>query len=80
MGCEPRGGHFFEPLCAVYKQAFADVAQQALAENKNKVDALFTTEIARFVSQKEILAAGFTPAMFRNLNTPEDFASLQNSP
>lgn len=75
----PKLGHFFEPLCAVYKQAFADVAQKALAEQKNKVDALFTTEIARLVSEEEILAAGFTPAIFRNLNTPEDFASLQQN-
>ena len=75
----PKFGQFFEPLCAVYKQGFADVAQQALVENKNKVDALFTTEIARLVTEEEILTAGFTPAIFRNLNTPEDFASLQQN-
>lgn len=72
----PKLGSFFEPLCAVYKQGFADVAQKALVEQKNKVDALFTTAIARFMSEEEIIAAGFSRAMFRNLNTPEDFASL----
>lgn len=72
----PKVGRFFEPLCAVYKQGFADVARKALVEKKNKVDALFTAEIARFISEEEIITAGFTRDMFRNLNTPEDFASL----
>jgi molybdopterin-guanine dinucleotide biosynthesis protein A len=72
----PKLGHFFEPLCAIYRKEFSNVAQQALIEGRNKVDALFTAGITYLVSEEEIVAAGFSPAMFRNLNTPEDFASL----
>jgi molybdenum cofactor guanylyltransferase len=68
---------YFEPLCAVYRTEFCDVAQKALAEGRNKVDALFSANITRVVTKDEIVRAGFSPAMFRNLNTSEDLAQAK---
>jgi len=65
---------YFEPLCAVYRRKFCEVAEKALSEHRNKVDALFSPSITRVVTHQEIAQAGFDPAMFRNLNTPDDLS------
>lgn len=71
-------GKFYEPLCAVYRRGFSGLAQEALVKRENKIDALFTEEITHLLSEEEIVVAGFNPAMFRNLNTPEDVARLKD--
>ena len=73
----PKLGKFFEPLCAVYRRRFSDLALESLTKGKNKVDALFSEEITHLVSEEKIVVAGFSPMMFRNLNTPEDFARFK---
>jgi molybdopterin-guanine dinucleotide biosynthesis protein A len=65
-------GHY-EPLCAVYRKSFVRLADAALAEHRNKIDALFTDVAVRTVDDDELATLGFSPAMFRNLNTPEDW-------
>jgi len=37
----PRSPEGWQPLCAVYRRQFADVAEKALAEGRYKIDALF---------------------------------------
>lgn len=66
------GGHF-QPLCAVYRKSFFAFADIALAEGRNKVDALFSQVPARMIGEEELLAAGFGVPIFRNLNTPEEW-------
>jgi molybdopterin-guanine dinucleotide biosynthesis protein A len=66
------GGHF-HPLCAVYRKAFLPAAERALAERRNKLDALFSEVPVRVISEEGLSAAGFDSAIFRNLNTPEDW-------
>jgi len=73
----PKINQYFEPLCAVYRKRFAEVAEGALSGGKNKVDALFAEEITRVISEEAMVLAGFDPAMFRNLNTPDDLARAQ---
>ncbi len=63
-----------QPLCAIYRRAFADVAEQALGEGRYKIDALFEAGQTHVISEEELRVAGFSPKMFRNLNTPEDLA------
>lgn len=75
----PSIGGYFEPLCAVYRKQFKDIAQTALSENRNKVDALFSATITRIATEADIVRAGFKPAMFRNLNTPEDLAQAEKA-
>lgn len=73
----PQIGRYFEPLCAVYRKQFAETVEAALSKGKNKVDALFAQSPTRIVSEKEIVGAGFSSAMFRNLNTPDDMRKAE---
>jgi molybdenum cofactor guanylyltransferase len=68
----PRIAGGYQPLCAVYRRAFEQLAKAALESKKNKIDALFASTSARIVDEAELRRVGFTPAMFENLNTPED--------
>jgi molybdenum cofactor guanylyltransferase len=69
-------GHY-EPLCAVYRKEFGTLAGEALAANRNKVDALFSEVPVRLVNDDEFATGGFSPTMFRNVNTPEDWKQIQ---
>lgn len=68
----PNAAGNFQPLCAVYRPSFAQVAEESLQAGKNKIDPLFSKVITRVVEEKDLLRAGFFPEMFRNVNTPED--------
>lgn len=65
-----------QPLCAVYRREFADRAETALRAGRYKIDALFETENTRVIGEEELLAAGFSAEMFRNVNTPEELAKV----
>ncbi len=69
----PRTGSELQPLCAAYKREFAETAEQALREGKNKIDSLFARVATCVVEENELVRAGFSIEMFRNLNTPEEF-------
>ena len=64
----------WQPLCAVYRREFSDVAEAALQAGRFRIDALFDGARAQAVEEEELLGAGFSAEMFRNLNTPEDLA------
>ena len=68
----PRTGSGFQPLCAVYRRGFAEVAEQSLLEGKNKIDSLFARVETCVIEEGELVRAGFSWEMFRNLNTPEE--------
>ena len=68
----PRTGSGFQPLCAVYRRGFAEVAEQSLLEGKNKIDSLFASVETCVIEENELLRAGFSEQMFRNLNTHEE--------
>ena len=68
----PQAGGHLHPLCAVYRKQFLPHAERALSESRNKLDALFSEVPVRIISEEELKAAGFTAAIFRNLNTRED--------
>jgi molybdenum cofactor guanylyltransferase len=69
----PRTSDGWQPLCAVYREAFADLAEPALTQGRNKVDALFTPDVLQVVTEEELNVAGFSPTAFKNINTPADF-------
>jgi molybdenum cofactor guanylyltransferase len=69
--CEGR----LQPLCAVYRREFADVAEKSLRAGRFKIGALFEQQIALVIGESELQAAGFPAAMFGNLNTPEELAA-----
>jgi len=68
----PRIAGGYQPLCAVYRRAFAPLARSALDSGKNKIDALFAATTERILEESELSRFAFNAAMFQNLNTPED--------
>jgi molybdopterin-guanine dinucleotide biosynthesis protein A len=73
----PRAARGWQPLCAVYHKDFAEAAEKALRENRFKIDWLFSQVPVRPVEEAEIFKAGFSPGMFDNLNTREEFELAQ---
>ncbi len=67
------GGNW-QPLCAIYRRNFANAAEQSLRAGHYKIDKLFAATSTQTIPEKELIAAGFPPAMFRNLNTREELA------
>ncbi len=74
----PRSATGFEPLCAVYRRAFADAAQHALEQGRHKIDALFTGESTQVISEDDLKGKGFSAETFRNVNTPEELAEARS--
>jgi len=68
----PRIAGGYQPLCAVYRRAFAPLAQAALEAGRNKIDALFADVTTRILEEPELRGFAFSAAMFDNLNTPDD--------
>jgi molybdenum cofactor guanylyltransferase len=64
----------FQPLCAIYRRSFADGAENALLTGHCKIDALFAPTTTQVIEEAELEASGFSPRIFRNLNTPEELA------
>ncbi len=74
----PRAEGISQPLCAIYRRKFAQTAQQALEAGANKIDPLFAKVKTRIIEEDEFTRAGFSAAMFRNLNTPEEWREERN--
>jgi molybdopterin-guanine dinucleotide biosynthesis protein A len=68
----PRTSRGWQPLCAVYRRAFAALAEEALRAGKFKIDALFSKVAVRVIEEDQLARAGFSERMFLNVNTPED--------
>jgi len=75
----PRVENRWQPLCAIYRRSFADLAEQSLTEGKNKIDALFDRVNVNALDEKSWQPLGFTSDIFRNLNTPEELREAQIS-
>jgi molybdopterin-guanine dinucleotide biosynthesis protein A len=73
----PRSDGRRQPLCAIYRREFAVVAERALQAGRNRIDRLFGEVHTRVIEQAELEGAGFSSAMFRNLNTPEELEAEQ---
>ena len=58
-----------QPLCAVYRKEFKEVAESALAAGKLKIDRLFSKGTVIFDARR----LGYDPKMFENLNTKEAY-------
>ena len=74
----PRAGGGWQPLCAVYRPSFAALVEPALLQNRNKIDALFAGTEVRILEEPELLTHGFSPGIFQNLNTPEEFLRIRH--
>ena len=73
----PRAGGRLQPLCAVYRKDFAEVAERSLQAGKNKIDNLFAEVQTLVMDQAELERNGFGEEMFRNLNNEQDWQEAQ---
>jgi len=69
----PRAAGQSQPLCAVYRRAFAAVAESSLRQGRYKIDPLFATVPCREIGEPELRRLAFDPQMFDNLNTPDEW-------
>lgn len=67
----------FQPLCAVYRKSFAQVADRALKERRYKIDPLFSQVQMRVIEEAELRQLAFDLAMFENLNTRAEYERAQ---
>jgi molybdopterin-guanine dinucleotide biosynthesis protein A len=65
-----------QPLCTVFRHAALGEVDRALRAGEYKVDRLFSVLPTRFAAESEWRAAGFSPDIFRNVNTPEEYESV----
>lgn len=72
-------GGGLHPLCGIYRRSFKDRAEEALERGQNKVAASFDPNSLLVLSEEEVLAAGFLPEMFMNVNTPEEFKKFSTT-
>jgi molybdopterin-guanine dinucleotide biosynthesis protein A len=68
----PSAAGGWQPLCAIYRREFAEAAETALRHGHNKIDRLFDLLEIRVIDEDELVRAGFSLNIFRNLNTPEE--------
>jgi len=68
----PHAAGGWQPLCAVYRREFADAAESALRAGRYKIDELFDVVKTQRIEEEELASAGFSPEIFRNLNTREE--------
>ena len=65
-----------QPLAAVYRRSLQAMAEQALKNGDYKIGHLFPLAPTRYISEVEVRAAGFSPMIFRNANTSEEYEDL----
>lgn len=68
----PRTAGGWQPLCAIYRKPFAELAESALQQGKNKIDPLFALVELRVLEDAELAKQGFSVEIFQNVNTPEE--------
>jgi molybdenum cofactor guanylyltransferase len=74
----PRAGKGLQPLCAVYRQDFAAVAEEALRAGKYKIDAAFARVSTSVIEGNELAVEGFSERSFFNMNTPEERGAAEH--
>lgn len=73
----PFAARGYQPLCSVFRKQFAETANAALLQGKNKIDAIFPEVSLRVIDEAELRREGFDVQLFRNVNTPEDWEEAQ---
>ncbi len=65
-----------QPLCAVYRSQVSQAAEAALKAGRYKIGELFREVPTRVLTEDVIRREGFSPELFRNVNTMEEFTTL----
>jgi molybdopterin-guanine dinucleotide biosynthesis protein A len=65
------------PLCAVLRRCALSRVRSCLASGQNQVGRFFSDSQPRTLTKAEFARAGFSPRIFRNLNTPEEYERMR---
>lgn len=69
----------WQPLCTIYRRAFADSAEAALRQGRYRIDPLFTDASTCVIRDDDLRQQKLSPDLFRNLNTPEDLITPERA-
>jgi molybdopterin-guanine dinucleotide biosynthesis protein A len=69
----PKADGKLQPLCAIYRKDFGEVARRSLRAGNYKVGSLFAEVQTRIIEESELEQNGFGKEMFRNLNTEQEW-------
>ena len=67
-----------EPLCAVYRSTCREPVQRCLESGARKMTSFWPEVRVRTIGEDELAAFGDPGTLFRNVNTPEDYARLRS--
>ncbi len=73
----PYGGGRWQPLCAIYRRRFGEIAEESLRKGENRIDALLDRVQTQIIHEEDILSMGFSTNMLRNLNTPAEWQAAE---
>lgn len=65
-----------QPLCATYRRQARAAAEEALKRGDYKISHLFAAVPTHQITLPAIVAAGFSPEIFRNVNTAAEYEEL----
>ena len=65
-----------QPLCAVYRRPVQALAAQALRLGDYKIGHMFSRAPTLYILEAEMRDSGFSPEIFRNVNTAEEYEAL----
>jgi molybdopterin-guanine dinucleotide biosynthesis protein A len=65
------------PLCAVLRRRLLSRVRSYLLSGQNQVGRFFSSSQRRTISKAEFARAGFSPRIFCNLNTPEEYERMR---
>lgn len=65
-----------QPLCAIYRKDVLETAEQALKRGDYKIGSMFSKVPTLLIQESELSADGFSPDIFQNINTQEDYRNL----
>jgi molybdopterin-guanine dinucleotide biosynthesis protein A len=68
----PRVKSRLQPICAVYHRNLLPEINAALGQQQSSIHRLLERLSTRIIEEDELIASGFAPEMFLNVNTPED--------
>ena len=70
------GSHF--PFCFAMRRRLLPEIQRRLSEGDLTIRGLIEASDAEIISEAQLRERGFEPAIFRNINTPEDYLTLHD--
>jgi molybdopterin-guanine dinucleotide biosynthesis protein A len=68
-----------EPLCAIYCSSCLPAIEASFVAETPKVTSFLSRIAVAYLSEAELREDGLSPAIFTNVNTPEEFRQLLNS-